>query len=107
MCFVAVVYYFIVYPILVARRRKKANLQEVKLPPSIDYNLEWDKIKGVGAIFADTFAILRGSLGRVFYLAALFAGLSTWRMMWYNNGKRYFILDAAPEVFYQTGLLSL
>lgn len=66
--FAIIVLYFVVYPIIIARRHPdKLEIREV--PRYIpDRKIEWQKIRKVGEVFTDTFYLFLKHAGKIFSL---------------------------------------
>lgn len=69
--------YFVWLPWYLGRRGHQSDVQETRLPPSPDTHIEFDKIKSVGTLFADSFVFYQKIIGKVVLGAVLLAILST------------------------------
>lgn len=67
LCMSYVVGYFVVLPVLRARRSLGNRLRETKLMPDVNPIIDFEMIKNRGMIFSDTFVFYRKNFGKVFW----------------------------------------
>ena len=79
LCMSYVIGYFVVLPVLRARRGLDSRLRETKLMPDVDADIDFEMIKNRGMIFSDTFVFYRKNFGKIFWatfgLTVLYCGL--------------------------------
>ncbi len=69
LCFCYVIGYFVVYPVLLARKGFDKNLRETKLMPDADTSIDFSIIKKRETIFSDTFLFYRKHFWKLFWTA--------------------------------------
>lgn len=57
--------YFIVFPVLKARRGFKRDVKEIKLPPTPDDKIHTDRVRDSGELFKDSFLLYRRIAGKL------------------------------------------
>lgn len=72
-CLAFVIGYFVIYPMMKARRGFEDQIKDMELPPDDLHKLRFDQIKTPGEIFADVFIFYKKILREVLW-AALCAG---------------------------------
>ncbi len=73
-CLAFVLGYFVIYPVMKARRGFKRPVHDTELPPDDSQKITFGRIKSAGEIFADIFNFYKKILKEIF-LVALVAGL--------------------------------
>ncbi|MEL7121065.1 MAG: stage II sporulation protein M [Bacteroidota bacterium] len=71
LCLAFILLYFVVYPIVLARRGFKNPIKDAKLPPSENAKIATDSIKSSGDILADIFKLFRTSYSWIFPTALI------------------------------------
>ena len=74
-CFAFVVGYFVIYPVMKARKGFVKPVRDTELPPDDMQNMSFDRIKTSGEIFADIFVFYKKILREILWVA-LIAGLA-------------------------------
>ncbi|MEM9024162.1 MAG: stage II sporulation protein M, partial [Bacteroidota bacterium] len=65
MSFVFILTYYVLYPMMKARRGFDAPLPEKKFPPTADLSIVYRGIRSTGELFTDAFAFFRSQVGRI------------------------------------------
>ncbi len=96
LCFAFVLFYYVIYPRMKAKRGFTSNLNEVRLPPTKNTPINFGKIKTNADIFNDIFPFYKKHLGQLLrpallgiplYLGAIFLiyGTALKDLLIYNN----------------------
>lgn len=95
-CFAIVIFYFVIYPIIVARKHNFTG----KVVESPQYKkkhvIKFNRIKNVGELFSDTFstyAKVFSLYGKLFLLSLPFMGVLVWRIFEIFPIRNYEIFD--------------
>lgn len=103
--FAFIISYYVVYPMLKARKGFTSFLQDAKLPASDSNAIKYDQIKSVGFIFSDAFILYRNYLKVAGGLAVLAAIIYTALLTNQGAGYSFEVIQDFREAFIMPYLL--
>jgi len=97
--FAFIVSYYIVYPILRARKGFQSFLGDVKLPYTEDVGINYKKIKTVSQLFSDAFILYRQFLKPAAIVSFILASVYTAVLLWANVDYDFLVVANWQEIF--------
>ena len=96
--FAFVISYYVVYPMLKARRGFTSFLTDVKLPPQQKLDIQYNQIKTTPQLFSDAFIAYRLFVKRLGGWALALAGGSTAVLLYLGDSYRFRVIETVGEI---------
>lgn len=96
--FAFIISYYVVYPIIKARRGFTSFLGEVKLPPTQKLDIQYNQIKTTPQLFSDAFIAYRLFAKKLGIAAAVLASLTTGTLLYLGDSYRFKVIESMGEI---------
>lgn len=74
-CLFFILGYFVIYPVIKARKGFKSDLHDTRIPPTQDLSINYHRVKTSGQILTDAFSLIRKNLTLILKYSSGFASL--------------------------------
>lgn len=104
--FAFIISYYVIYPILKARRGFTSFIGDVKLPPNQKLNIQYNQIKTTPQIFSDAFIAYRLFSKRLGLVALGLAGATTALLLYWGDVYNFKVIEDVEDIWQGPFLLA-